>query len=68
MLILGLTNTQPSGHAKKHLPFSQPNGTNPVGLKLKISPKTRGVLGAKSVLTIQMTGFNPRDLPQHLND
>lgn len=67
MLILGLTNTQPSGHAK-HLPFSQPNGTNPVGLKLKISPKTRGVLGAKSVFSIQMMRFNPRDLPQHLND
>lgn len=67
MLILGHSNTQPSGRAK-HLPFSQPNGTNPVRLKLKISLKPQGVLGAKSVLSIQMMGFNPRDLPQNLND
>lgn len=67
MLMLAHTNTPPSGYTV-HLPFSEPNGANPVRQKRKLSPKPQGVLGAKSLLSIQMTGFNPRDLPQNLND
>lgn len=65
MLVLAYINTLPSGHAE-HLPSSQPNGTNHVCQKLKISPRPQGVLGAKSVLSTQMTGVQSTSPPENL--